>query len=128
MSKNQVLSLYGQPSKVETRHRFSTWKYNNDGFDVEFEYDIVNSITIYRNGNRRFDWSGLSCNSLLDDFKYKYEFKLKYGSSGRGFYNGGSNWQNGYEIITKYDEVINIIFDSPNRISNITLSFKNYGG
>ena len=72
MSKNQVLSLYGQPSTVETRHRFSTWKYNDDGFDVEFRYNIVEKITIYRNGNRRFDWLGLSANNSRADFINKY--------------------------------------------------------
>ena len=47
MDKNQVLKLYGQPSKVETRNRYTTWKYNNDGFDVEFMFNVVEKITIY---------------------------------------------------------------------------------
>ena len=75
MSKNQVLSLYGQPSKVETRHRFSTWKYNDDGFDVEFRYNIVEKRTIYSYGNRKFDRTGVSAK---DNFQYvinKYNAK-----------------------------------------------------
>ena len=70
MDKNQVVSLYGQPLRVENQHRYSTWKYS--GFEVSFEWNVVIGITIYPNGDRRFDWSGLSANSSNSDFAYKY--------------------------------------------------------
>lgn len=72
MDKNQVVSLYGQPSTVENRNSRSTWKYNKEGFDVRFNYNVVTGITIYPYGNRKFDRSGLSANNAITDFGYKY--------------------------------------------------------
>ena len=73
MSKNQVASLYGQPTSIGRNYGcVTTWKYSKEGFDVNFAGDGVVSITIYPTGNRRFDWSGLSANNSINDFKYKY--------------------------------------------------------
>ena len=78
MDKNQVVSLYGQPSSAENGRRSSTWKYNKEGFSVTFEYGVVADITIYRGGNRRFDWSGLSASSSRADFAYKYNSTVSH--------------------------------------------------
>ena len=73
MSKEQVLRLYGQPSSVVDRSNgLVTWKYDKQKFDVWFAAGIVNTITIYKGGDRRFDWSGLSANNTPDEFKRKY--------------------------------------------------------
>ena len=74
MKKDEVLKLYGRPSRVVDRgNGLITWKYNKQKFDVQFAADVVDSITIYKGGDRRFDWSGLSANNT------EYEFKRKYG-------------------------------------------------
>lgn len=73
MSKEEVLKLYGQPSSVIYRDNGSiTWKYDKQKFDVWISAGIVDSITIYKGGDRRFDWSGLSANNTEYDFKSKY--------------------------------------------------------
>lgn len=72
MDKNQVVSLYGQPSSVEDNRNNSTWKYNNLGLDLHFELNVVTGITIYPYGNRKFDRTGLSARSSQADFEYKY--------------------------------------------------------
>lgn len=76
MSKNQVMSIYGEPLSVENQsvRKTATWTYN--GFEVFFNYDVVTSITIYGRGDRRFDLSGLSANSAAVDFERKYETKF----------------------------------------------------
>lgn len=70
MHKDDVVKLYGQPSSVNNNMGHITWKYR--GFDVQFAADVVDCITIYKNNDRRFDWSGLSANNAKDDFKRKY--------------------------------------------------------
>ena len=74
MDKDQLLSLYGQPSNIDTRR--STWKYSNLGFDIHFGLNIVTGITIYSNGNKKFDWSGLTANDSKYDFERKYKSKF----------------------------------------------------
>ncbi len=76
MSKKQVMSIYGEPLSVESRHgrNDATWTYT--GFEVFFTYDVVTSITIYGSSDRRFDLSGLSANSSQADFERKYETKF----------------------------------------------------
>ncbi len=76
MDKNQVASLYGQPSNATARYQSNTWTYNNEGFEVGFYYGAVTAVTIFKNGNRRFDWSGLSANSSRADFEYKYNSRV----------------------------------------------------
>ena len=76
MDKNQVVSLYGQPSSTENRESSSTWKYNDLGLDVHFQWNIVTGITIYPYGDRKFDWSGLSARSSQADFEYKYNSSM----------------------------------------------------
>lgn len=71
MNKDDVIKLYGQPSSVNNNMGHITWKYR-EGFDIEFGGDVVLSITIYKNSDRRFDRSGLSANNTKDDFKRKY--------------------------------------------------------
>ena len=73
MHKDEVLKLYGQPSSIVSRDNgLIIWKYDKQKFDVWFAADIVDSITIYKGGDRRFDWSGLSANNTPDEFKRKY--------------------------------------------------------
>ena len=76
MDKNQVVSLYGQPSSVENNRNNSTWKYNDLGLELGFYMNVVTGITIYPYGNRRFDWSGLSARSSQTDFEYKYNSSM----------------------------------------------------
>ena len=78
MGKDEVLKLYGQPSRIENK---IIWKYNKEGFDVRIWGGVVFSITIYKNGNRRFDWSGLSANSSKADFAYKYNSEVDHRGS-----------------------------------------------
>ena len=68
MDKNQVISLYGQPSSSDNY----SWKYNKEGFELRFAGNVVSHITIYSYGNRRFDWSGLSANDSKSTFMIKY--------------------------------------------------------
>lgn len=82
MDKNQVVSLYGQPSSIVNNiQNNATWKYKKEGFDVRFYCGVVVEITIYSNGNRRFDWSGLSANSSKADFAYKYNSEVSHRGS-----------------------------------------------
>lgn len=55
MDKNQVASLYGTPSSDNSQYGRTTWKYDNEGFSVEFDCGVVTGITIYSYGDRRFD-------------------------------------------------------------------------
>ena len=93
MSKNQVVSHYGQPSSID----HNVWKYNKEGFQLNFYGNVVSMITIYTYGNRRFDWSGLSANSSKSDYQYKYNSNIVRGTMlkiGYGeviyLYNNGS--------------------------------------
>lgn len=115
MDKNQVISLYGQPSKVENNGRWSTWRYDKEGFDVGFDCNIATSITIYSSGDRRFDWSGLSCNSSLKDFKYKYN--VSYVSQ----FIYGPTHTNGFRFRIGHAESISIVCDNQNKINKITI-------
>lgn len=67
MDKDDVIKLYGQPSSVSG----NIWKYR-EGFDILVRDGIVYKITIYRNSDRRFDYSGLSANDSLQTFLKKY--------------------------------------------------------
>ena len=75
MDKNQVVSLYGEPSKKFTDYDNSTWEYKNLGLKIVFYLNVVREITIYEYGDRKFDWSGLSGRNTM------YEFERKYNSS-----------------------------------------------
>lgn len=76
MDKDQVLSIYGQPSSKTERGIGSTWEYNKEGFVVKFYGDMVTSIVVYPHSNRCFDWSGLSANSSRFEFEHKYNEKI----------------------------------------------------
>ena len=82
MNKNKILSLYGQPSTVQAKRNVfngnEIWKYNNEGFELKFVEDFVTEIKIYSTGNRRFDWSGLSCKNSLQDFISKYRYNSQF--------------------------------------------------
>lgn len=84
MNKNQVLSIYGDPSEIKN----SEWKYNREGFEVGFSFDAVSSIKIYKYGDRKFDWSGLSANNSEEDFVRKYNAKKIYDNG--GYYIGNN--------------------------------------
>ncbi|MBR1398165.1 MAG: hypothetical protein IJ563_11635 [Selenomonadaceae bacterium] len=77
MSQNQVLALYGQPSEIDNRYDYPIWKYNKDGFNISFAGDVVDGITIYPNGSRRFDKSGLSANDSNATYEKKYNSKVE---------------------------------------------------
>ena len=72
MPKSQVMSIYGEPLNAENQpsQKSSTWTYN--GFEVFFHHDVVTGITIYKSGDRRFDLSGLSASSSIEDFERKF--------------------------------------------------------
>ena len=73
MSKNEVLRLYGQPSRIRDGYGWTKeWHYNQENFNVNFAGDTVISISIYKNGNRRFDRTGLSAKDSINTFRYKY--------------------------------------------------------
>lgn len=74
MSQDDVLKLYGAPSEKNTEGRdWTTWKYNNEGFEVSFlDDDIVSSIKIFSYGNRKFDKTGLSARNSVNDFIQAY--------------------------------------------------------
>lgn len=71
MNKNQLVALYGQPSVKGEEGRNEAWTYNKEGFRVCFDRataSVINSITIFPNGNRRFDGTGLSARDSLQTF------------------------------------------------------------
>ena len=75
MDKNQLVSLYGQPTNKTTVGRDECWIYSREGFEVHFNRwatNMISLIKIYPNGNRRFDRSGLSANSTRSEFASKY--------------------------------------------------------
>ena len=76
MDQDQVVARCGQPSSVESDHRYTTWKYDNLGLDLNFEWNVVSGITIYPYSNKRFDRSGLSANSSQADFERKYNTSM----------------------------------------------------
>lgn len=85
MNKDQVLRLYGSPSNVIERNNGRiTWKYDKQKFDIWFSADIVDSITIYKSGDRRFDWSRLSANNTRAEFKSRYGGKAGQLGESRG--------------------------------------------
>jgi len=73
MAEDEVLRLYGQPSIKAGE----IWIYDNEGFEIGI-YPCVNYVGIYKKGNKRFDWSGLSANSSKADFVYKYGNRVSY--------------------------------------------------
>ena len=83
MDKDQIVSLYGQPSKIETVRHHVEWNYDNEGFNVHFVGNVVDRIKIYPNGNRRFDRTGLSARDSKETFKQHYNakngFNQRYG-------------------------------------------------
>lgn len=79
MSTDDLTALYGSPSSVDNSNAMQgkiIWKYKNEGFDVQIiGGNIVSRITVYSYGNRRFDRSGLSCDSSLEEFCSFYQVK-----------------------------------------------------
>jgi len=91
MKKNEVLKLYGEPSSVERNskgYNEYTFKYKNDGFDVQFVGDRVFTIKIYNYGNRKFDISGLSARDSEESYKKFYRPKADVGARDSVFYIG----------------------------------------
>lgn len=81
MDKDQVVSLYGTPSKAETAEtKREYWTYNNEGFKLEFAGNVVISIEIYKKGNRKFDKSGLSAHDTLETDRNFYHAKPGLGA------------------------------------------------
>ena len=81
MDKDQVVSLYGTPSKTETPEtKREYWTYNNEGFKLEFAGNVVISIEFYKNGNRGFDKSGLSALDTLETYQNFYHAKYGLGA------------------------------------------------
>ena len=80
MSKNQVIALYGNASSIKDSTNdvwgYEEWEYKKEGFKIVFNGNIVGSITIYQNGNMRFDKSGLSANDSIDTYKRTYKPKF----------------------------------------------------
>jgi hypothetical protein len=82
MSKKDVLSAYGKPTKVlsQTESRnlcgypIGGWYYQKDGWLITFNSNSgqVDRIVIFGNGTRRLDNSGLNCSSSLEEFAAKY--------------------------------------------------------
>ena len=75
MDKDQLVSLYGQPTAKTTYGRDECWIYSREGFEVRFDRwaaNMISSIKIYPDVSRRFDRSGLSANSTRADFAAKY--------------------------------------------------------
>ena len=104
MDKNQVVSLYGQPSSRDDRRARPIWKYNREGMELKFVGNVVESIIIYPSGDRRFDWSGLSANSSNSDFAYKYNVTV----SKRGGVKIGYG-----EAILLYNDRVELTLDTP---------------
>ena len=99
MDKDDVIKLYGQPSSMDV----NIWKYR-EGFDVLVRDGIVYKITIYRNSDRRFDYSGLSASDSLQTFLKKYNTtRHRKGSISIG--HG--------EVIVMKDNEVSLVFFTP---------------
>ena len=60
ITQEQVLALYGDPTKQDSRHTgFSTWEYKTEGLVINFEAQVATGITLRRGSPHRFDQSGL---------------------------------------------------------------------
>lgn len=83
MSKQQVLSLYGNPDAVLNGNdtykylgfaRDNSWFYKT-GWAVTFYGDSVDRIAIFRGGSKRFDRTGYDCEFTSADYQRKYGMK-----------------------------------------------------
>lgn len=72
MSGEDILKLYGQPSRRISGYQ-DVWYYDNLGLKLQFaRKSVVNVITFYNSGNRHFDYSGFNCKDSLESYYYKY--------------------------------------------------------
>ena len=76
MSTKDVMKSYGKPTSIDKGRneweQINIWRYGNN-FSLSVHGDTVNGITIYKNGDRKFDKSGLSANSSLTNYKNFYQ-------------------------------------------------------
>ena len=83
MDKDQVISLYGEPSKIEQRDLNVgkvdwAFHYEQEGLIVHFlgyDYNIVTQVSALKSSGKKFDRSGLSVNSSKDDFVRQYNVR-----------------------------------------------------
>ena len=61
---------------LKNNRQNSDWEYGNLGLELHFSWNVVTGITIYPNGDRRLDWSGLSAKSSQADFERKYNTSM----------------------------------------------------
>ena len=76
-----VEAAYGIPDRLErvqdrNGHVVAEkWKYTRLGLELFLENQTVRRIRIYREGDRKFDRSGLGCASSLEDYAASYGFR-----------------------------------------------------
>lgn len=62
MSKEALVQLYKEPTTKTTERNQDCWQYDSHKFAVLFKNDVIVSIIIYKDSDRRFDKSGLGPN------------------------------------------------------------------
>lgn len=84
MSKDDVIERYGNPDDISIKNNRTFWMYSKLGMKLEFRYDELCSIRIYKYGDRRFDRTGFNCYNSLDEYREAYGLHRKeligYGS------------------------------------------------
>ena len=89
MSRDQVISLYGNPSLVKDYgHNTVAIGYANLGLELDVRDNIVTQITIYPYGDRAFDKSGLNANNTASEYANAYGMNRQPGdyATGIGYY------------------------------------------
>lgn len=90
MTKQDVLSRYGQPDVVETgRDHRETWTYSSLGLGISWEDGIVTKLRIYDNGDRHFDRTGFNCANSIQDYVQYYGWNRTPKAGGYGAYGIG---------------------------------------
>lgn len=75
MTKDDLISLYKQPTRVNQEGDLERLNYDNHKFAAVFKNNIIVAIRMYMDSDRHFDKSGLGVTSSAADYAKMYGFE-----------------------------------------------------
>ena len=75
MTKNDLIGLYKQPTRVATENGLDKLYYDSHNFAVLFKNNIIVAIRMFKDSDRHFDKSGLGVTNTAEDYAKAYGFE-----------------------------------------------------
>ena len=77
MSEKDLLKLYGEPTRKEYVNDFlKDYWYDDDKWKIRLFGEFVGSITIFKDGTRKFDRTGFDCNTSIENYLNAYQYSV----------------------------------------------------